>query len=144
MSSSARRGIQSAQVGLLVNTVLAITKLVAGILGHAYALIADAVESTADIFSSLIVWGGLRIAARQADEDYPFGYGKAEPLAAAVVALMLVGAAAGIAVEAVREIRTPHHTPASFTLIVLVGVVVIKEILFRRVIAVGTEVGSTA
>jgi divalent metal cation (Fe/Co/Zn/Cd) transporter len=79
MSSSLRRGIQSAQVGLLVNTVLAITKLVAGVLGNAYALIADAVESSADIFSSLIVWGGLRIASRQADEDYPFGYGKAAP-----------------------------------------------------------------
>jgi cation diffusion facilitator family transporter len=144
MSSSARRGIQSAQVGLLVNTVLAITKLVAGILGNAYALIADAVESTADIFSSLVVWGGLRIASRQADEDYPFGYGKAEPLAAAVVALMLVGAAAGIAVEAVREIRTPHHSPAPFTLAVLVGVIVIKEVLFRRVIQVGEQVASTA
>jgi cation diffusion facilitator family transporter len=144
MSSAVRRGIQSAQVGLLVNTVLAITKLVAGILGNAYALIADAVESSADIFSSLIVWGGLRIASRQADEDYPFGYGKAEPLAAAVVALMLLGAAAGIAVEAVREIHTPHHTPAPFTLAVLIGVILTKEVLFRRVARVGEEVASTA
>ena len=144
MSSGVRRGIQSAQVGLLVNTVLAITKLVAGILGNAYALIADAVESSADIFSSLIVWGGLRIASRQADEDYPFGYGKAEPLAAAVVALMLFGAAAGIAVEAVREIHTPHHTPAPFTLAVLIGVILTKEVLFRRVVRVGKEVASTA
>ena len=141
MSTPVRRGIQSAQVGFLVNTVLAIIKLVAGIVGNAYALVADAVESSADIFSSLIVWGGLRIASRQADEDYPFGYGKAESLAAAVVALMLIGAAAGISVEAVREIRTPHHTPAPFTLVVLVGVIVIKEILFRRVFARGERSG---
>jgi cation diffusion facilitator family transporter len=144
MLPASSRGVRSAQLGLLVNTILAITKFVAGILGNAYALVADAVESAADIFSSLIVWGGLRIASRRADEDYPFGYGKAEPLTAAVVALLLIGAGVGIAVEAVREIRTPHHTPAPFTLAVLVGVILVKEILFRRVIRVGQEVGSTA
>jgi cation diffusion facilitator family transporter len=144
MSRSFARGIQSAQLGLLVNTVLAVTKLVAGIVGNAYVLIADAVESTADIFSSLIVWKGLRIAGRQADEEYPFGYGKAESLAAAVVSMLLIGASIGIAVEAVREILTPHHTPAPFTLAVLVGVIIIKEILFRRVSRVGEEVASTA
>jgi cation diffusion facilitator family transporter len=144
MLPASSRGVRSAQLGLLVNTILAITKFVAGILGNAYALVADAVESAADIFSSLIVWGGLRIASRRADEDYPFGYGKAEPLTAAVVALLLIGAGVGIAVEAVREIRTPHHTPAPFTLVVLVAVILVKEILFRRVIRVGQEVGSTA
>ena len=144
MSSPAHRGIQAAQLGLVVNTLLAITKLVAGIVGNAFVLVADAVESIADIFSSLIVWGGLRIATRQADDDYPFGYGKAEPLAAVVVALLLLGAAAGISVEAIREIRTPHHTPAPFTLAVLVGVILVKELLSRRVLKVGEEVGSTA
>jgi cation diffusion facilitator family transporter len=144
MSSPSNRGIHAAQLGLLVNAALVVIKLVAGVLGNAYALIADAVESSADLFSSLIVWSGLRIASREADEEYPFGYGKAEPLAAAVVALMLIGAALGIAVEAIREIRTPHHTPAPFTLIVLVLVIGTKEILFRRVVAVGDALGSTA
>jgi cation diffusion facilitator family transporter len=144
MPAPVARGIRTAQVGLLVNASLAVVKLVAGVLGHAYALVADAIESGADVFSSAIVWGGLRIASREADEDYPFGYGKAEPIAAAVVALMLLGAAAGIAVEAVREIRTPHHTPAPFTLVVLVLVVVVKELLFRRVVAVGRATASTA
>lgn len=139
-----RQGIRSAQIGLLVNALLTIVKLVAGILGHAYALVADAVESAADIFSSLIVWGGLRISARDPDEDYPFGYGKAEPLAAGIVALMLLGAAFGISVAAIREIRTPHHAPASFTLVVLVVVIFVKELLFRRVLAVGEQVASTA
>jgi cation diffusion facilitator family transporter len=138
------RGIRSAQFGLLVNAALALVKLIAGILGHSYALIADAVESTADVFSSLVVWGGLRIAAREADDEYPWGYGKAESLAAAIVAVSLLGAAAGIAIEAVREIRTPHHAPAPFTLGVLVAVVVVKEVLFRRVFAVGEQEGSTA
>ena len=81
---------------MVVNALLAATKLVAGILGNTYALVADAVESTADIVASMVVWGGLRVASRNPDEDYPFGYGKAESLAAAVVALMLIAAAFGI------------------------------------------------
>ncbi len=144
MTSVAARGIRSAQLGLLVNAVLAATKLVAGVVGHTYALIADAVESTADIFSSLIVWGGLRVAGRDPDEAYPFGYGKAESLAAGVVALMLLGAALGIAIAAVREIRTPHHAPAPWTLSVLVAVMLIKAVLARRVHSVGADIGSTA
>jgi cation diffusion facilitator family transporter len=144
MLDSTQRGIRSAQIGMLINTGLAITKLVAGLVGNTYALVADAVESTADIFSSLIVWGGLRVAGRDPDEAYPFGYGKAESLASAVVALMLLGAAVGISVEAVREIRTPHHSPAPWTLGVLVVVMAIKWTLSRRVHAVGADIGSTA
>ena len=138
------RGVRATQVALLVNAALASVKLIAGIVGHSYALVADAVESTADILSSTIVWSGLRIAARDPDEAYPFGYGKAEPLAGAVVSLMLVGAAVAIAVKAVQEIRTPHHAPAWWTLLVLVVVMVVKWGLARRVQAVGREIGSTA
>src|SRR6185503_9697493 len=144
MADATRRGIRSAQTAILVNTLLAITKLVAGIVGHTYALVADAIESTADIFSSTIVWGGLRVASRDPDDAYPFGYGKAEPLAAAVVSLMLIGAAVSIALEAIREIRTPHQSPAPWTLAVLVGVVVVKWTLSRRVHEVGAAIGSTA
>ncbi len=138
------RGVRSAQLSLVANAVLALVKLVAGVLGNSYALIADAVESAADIFSSLIVWGGLRIASRDPDDDYPFGYGKAESVASATVSLMLLGAAIGIAIEAVREIRAPHHAPAPWTLGVLVGVLVIKWGLYRRNAAIGAEVGSSA
>ena len=138
------QGIRSAQLGVLVNATLAITKLVAGLVGNSYALVADAIESTADIFSSLIVWGGLRVASREPDEAYPFGYGRAETLAAAVVAIMLIGAAVGIAVEAVAEIRTPHHAPAPWTLAVLVIVIVLKWALSRRVGSVAAAIGSSA
>jgi cation diffusion facilitator family transporter len=139
-----QRGIRSAPLGLLINAALAVIKLVAGIVGNSYALVADAVESAADIASSLIVWAGLRVAGRDPDQVYPFGYGKAEPLAAAVVSLMLVAAAVGISVEAVKEIRTPHHSPEPWTLLVLVGVMLVKAALSRRVHAVGAEIGSTA
>jgi cation diffusion facilitator family transporter len=84
------------------------------------------------------------VAGRDPDEQYPFGYGKAEALAGAAVALMLLGAAIGIAIEAIREIRTPHHAPAWWTLLVLVVVMAIKVLLSRRVGTVGSEIGSTA
>ena len=144
MNSATRRSIRWAQAGLLINAVLVLVKLFAGIIGHANALVADAIESSGDIFSSMIVWMGLSIAARPADEDHPYGHGKAEPLAAVVVSLMLLGAAAVISILAIREIRTPHHLPAPFTLFVAAGVIIVKEILYRRVSRVGKDVGSTA
>ena len=133
-----------AQVGLLVNAGLAVIKLVAGLLGNAYALVADAIESGTDIVGSLVVWGGLRIASRDPDAQYPFGYGRAEALAGAVVAALMFGASAGITVEAIREIHTPHHAPASWTLVVLLVVIVVKETLAKRVASAGAASGSTA
>jgi cation diffusion facilitator family transporter len=143
-SITADRGKRAALTGLIVNLLLVAIKLVAGIVGHAYALIADAIESSTDLFGSLVVWGGLHITTRPADEDYPYGYGKAETLATVVVSVMLLGAAMGIAVAAIGEIRTPHHLPAPFTLLVLLAVVVVKETLFRTVLKVSDETGSSA
>ena len=144
MKNRLEHGMRLAKYGIGINAVLALIKVATGIAGHSYALIADGIESTADIFSSLVVWSGLRISTRSADDRYPFGYGKAEALSGAIVSLMLLGAALAIAVEAVREIITPHHAPAPFTLVVLVLVIVIKETLFRRVAAAGAKAGSTA
>jgi cation diffusion facilitator family transporter len=141
---AAKRGIRAAQVGMLINAALAGVKLTAGIIGNTYALVADAIESAADVFASLIVWGGLHIGAQPADEDHPYGHGKAEALATAVVSFMLLGAAVGIAFEAIREIRTPHKAPAPWTLAVLVTVVVVKWLLARRVHTVSAETGSSA
>src|SRR5438067_2109956 len=141
---AAARGIRSTQAGLLINALLATIKLAAGLIGNAYALVADAAESMADILSSLIVWGGLAIAAQPADENHPYGHGKAEALAGAAVSLMLVGAAVGIALEAIQQIRHPHDVPAAWTLVVLVLVMIVKWALHRRVRAVGDDLGSTA
>lgn len=144
MADAAVRGIRSAQAGVAINAVLAITKIFAGVAGNTYALVADGIESLADIASSLIVWGGLVLASQPPDEDHPHGHGKAEALAALTVSLMLIVAALGIAVQAVLEIRTPHHLPAPWTLGILVGVVAIKWVLSRRVSEIGAAIGSTA
>lgn len=144
LEARARQGIRAAQAGLLANAALSLVKLLTGIVGNSYALIADAVESGADVFSSIVVWRGLRIASREADEEFPYGYAKAESLSAAVVALMLLGASVGIAIQAAREIVTPHHAPAPFTLVVLILVVLFKEFLFRRVFRVAEAIESQA
>jgi cation diffusion facilitator family transporter len=138
----ARRAQRWAQLGLVINAVLAIVKLVAGLLGNAYALVADAIESATDMVGSLLVWGGLRIASRDPDERYPFGYGRAEPIATAAVAALMLGAAAGIAIESVRAIRTPHSAPAPFTLAVLALVIVVKVVLATRVLRISSRTGS--
>jgi cation diffusion facilitator family transporter len=144
MSGAVERGARSAVTGLLVNAALVVVKIGAGLLGNSYALVADGVESATDVFSSIIVWRGITISARTADEDFHFGYGKAETVAAAAVSVMLLGAALGIAVEAIREILRPHTGPAAFTLVVLVGVIAVKETLFRRVRTVSGEIVSRA
>lgn len=139
-----QRGLRATFAGMTVNVVLSGTKLAAGIVGHSHALVADAVESFADIFSSLIVWRGLVVAAAPPDEDHPYGHGKAEPIASAIVAAMLLGAALWIVITAFGEIMKPHLSPAPFTLIVLVAVVAVKEGLFRFVSREGRAVDSSA
>jgi cation diffusion facilitator family transporter len=143
--SRLKRGLRATLTGMLVNAVLAATKLTAGIIGHSHALVADAVESMADIFSSLIVWRGLVVASAPPDEDHPYGHGKAEPLAAAVVSVMLLIAAGWIAFTAILDIPRPEHqVPAAFTLLVLFAVIAIKECLFRFVLRESDWVDSSA
>jgi len=139
-----RTGARVALLGLVINVALASVKIVAGVVGHAYVLIADGIESALDVAGSIVIWGGLTVAARPPDRTHPYGHGKAEPIAALVVALCVLVAAIGLAVESVREILIPHHGPAPFTLGILVVVIVIKEILFRYVNRIGEDLESTA
>lgn len=129
---------------ILTSVGLGAVKIITGFLGNSYALIADGVESMLDVMSGLVVAGSLKIAAQPPSEDYPFGYGKVEPVAALVISIALLVAAVGIAIQSVREIVTPHHAPAPFTLVVLVLVVVTKELLFRYLLRQGTTIESGA
>lgn len=140
----ARQGQRSTLVGVGANLLLVMVKGAAGVLGHSYALIADAIESASDIFTSLFVWLGLRAAAREPDANHPYGHGKAEPLASLLVAGALVLAAAVIVWQSIGHILTPHKVPSPYTLLVLGGVVIVKEWLFRHIEQVGEEVGSGA
>jgi len=130
--------------GLAINLFLAGAKILAGLIGHAYVLIADGIESALDVGGSIVIWGGLTVAARPPDATHPYGHGKAEPIAAVVVAVGVLAAALGLAIQSVREIFLPHHAPAPYTLVVLIVAVIIKEFLYRYVIRVGREMESTA
>lgn len=131
-------------VGVAVNAALATIKILAGFFGNSYALIADGIESTSDIVTSLVVWGGLRVSGAPADEKHPYGYGKAEALSGIVASLALLGAAAMIAVQSIREILTPHHLPHWSTLVVLVVVVATKTMLARWMAGIGADADSTS
>ena len=137
-------GARVALVGLVINVVLASAKIVAGVVGHAYVLIADGIESALDVGGSIVIWAGLTFAARPPDQTHPYGHGKAEPIAAGIVAIGVLVAALGLAIQSVREIFLPHHAPAPYTLGILIVVIVIKEILFRYVNRIGRDAESTA
>ena len=139
-----QRSLRATFLGLAANVTLTVAKFLAGIFGHSQALIADAVESLADIFSSIIVWRGLVVAETPPDDDHPYGHGKAEPLAAAIVSVMLLLAAAWIAFNALHALNEPRVAPSPWTLIILVVVIAVKETLFRFVLRESETVSSSA
>ena len=141
-----RRAEASARLvlrGIWLNLVLAIVKFAGGVWGGTYVLIADGIESMLDVFSSALVWAGFRVAARPPDDDHPYGHGKAEPLAAMAVGLVILAAAAWIAVHAVHEIVTPHRAPHWATLPLLAAIVGVKWWFSRRMARAGESEGST-
>jgi cation diffusion facilitator family transporter len=145
LSESAGRGIRLTLWTTAANVVLAALKIVGGALGSSHVLIADGVESVTDVVGSLVVTGGLRIAAIPPDKEHPYGHGKAESLAALVVSVALVLTAVGIAIQSLREVLgRPHEAPAVFTLYVLIGAVIIKEVMFRLLHRTGQSIGSEA
>lgn len=138
------KAIRTAYFSIIGNTSLAIIKGVAGVFGNSYALIADAIESTTDIFSSFLVLLGFKYANRPADENHPYGHGKIEPLVTFIVVAFLVTSATYIAIESVHNIQTPHKAPHSWTLIVLGCIIVWKEISFQIVIKKSKETNSSS
>ena len=137
-------GQGSALQGILVNSGLGAAKLLAGILGHSYALIADACESFADVMGSCVTLYGLRVAAEPADSEHPAGHGRAETLASAVTALALVGVGALIFWQATVSLGVPRNAPSPLTLLVLVPVILVKEWMFHWMRARGKKIGSLA
>ena len=136
--------IRTSYFSIAGNTALALIKGAAGVLGNSYALIADAIESTTDIFSSILVLFGLRYARRPADDNHPYGHGRIEPLITFLVVAFLVFSATVIAFESIRHIQTPHEVPESWTLIVLGGIIFWKELSYRYVLKRGKESNSSS
>lgn len=136
--------IRTTYFSIAGNIILAVIKGLAGFFGNSYALIADAIESTTDIFSSLLVLFGLKYAKRPADENHPYGHGKIEPLITFLVVGFLITSATIIAYESIMNILTPHKTPKSWTLLVLGVIILWKEISYRVVLKKSIQTNSSS
>jgi len=136
--------IKATYFSILANTILAIVKGFSGFIGNSYALIADAIESTADIFSSFLVLFGLKYANKPADKNHPYGHGRAEPLVTFLVVGFLITSATIIAYESIKNISTPHELPKAWTLFVLAPLIIWKEISFRIVMKKAKETNSSS
>ncbi|NRF42003.1 cation diffusion facilitator family transporter [Pedobacter foliorum] len=142
--NTSKEAIRTTQLGIIISIALIFVKGLSGYLGHSYALIADATESGADVVSSGLLWLALIYAQRPADQGHPYGHGKAEPVAAVLIGLFLIAAAGWISYNSIYYIRTPHGLPKSYTLIVLLVVILTKELLFRYVLKIGKRLNSQA
>jgi cation diffusion facilitator family transporter len=142
--TSEQTAIRTVLIAIFLNILLAAIKFISGKLGNSYALVADGIESTADVFSSFLVLFGIRYANKPADANHPYGHGRAEPLVTFIVVGFLITSATLIAYDSIRKIGTPHSLPAPWTLIVLGLIIVWKEISFRYVMKKGKETNSSS
>jgi cation diffusion facilitator family transporter len=142
--SKEQTAIKATYFSIIGNTTLAIIKGLAGFFGNSYALIADAIESTTDIFASLLVLFGIKYSNRPADENHPYGHGRAEPLITFLVVGFLITSATIIAYESIINIQTPHELPKPWTLFVLGGIIIWKEYSFRVVMRRSKETNSSS
>jgi len=140
----ARKGASLVVRGMVLNVVLGLIKVGGGVLGNAYALVADGIESFSDIAISVLIWAGFKWAARPPDANHPYGHGKAEAVAGLFTSVVVLGASAGVGWHAVNEIRDPRRLPQWWTLVILAGVIAAKVIFSRRLNEVGRDTDSTA
>lgn len=139
-----QKAVKAALFSILTNAALAVIKGVTGFFGNSYALIADAIESTTDVFSSLLVLFGLKYSARPADENHPYGHGRVEPLITFAVVGFLVVSATIIVMESIENIQTPHKVPKPYTLIVLAVIIIAKELFYRFISKKSEETKSSS
>lgn len=139
-----KTAVKTIYFSILSNTLLAAIKWTAGFFGNSYALIADAIESTSDIFSSILVLVGIKYSSKPADKNHPYGHGRIEPLVTFLVVGFLIVSAIIIAIHAIENIKTPHELPRTYTLFVLAGIIAWKEISYRLVIKKSKETKSSS
>ncbi|MGV8994350.1 MAG: cation diffusion facilitator family transporter [Flavobacterium sp.] len=144
LQSNKEKAIKATYFSIAGNICLAIIKGFAGIFGNSYALVADAIESTTDIFASFLVLFGIKYASRPPDKNHPYGHGRAEPLVTFLVVGFLIFSAIIIAHQSIQNINTPHQLPKSWTLYILAAIILWKEISYRLVLKKSIETNSSA
>ena len=134
----------AAMLGIIVNIILVVLKLAAGWLGNSKALIADAVHSGSDVVGSFAVYIGLKAAKQPPDEEHPYGHGKAESIAAIIVAVLLFFAGVKIGISSFEAFFSVVEPPREIALYVIIFSIVVKEALFRYKYNLGKKLDSQA
>lgn len=129
---------------LLSNLALMIIKLVAGLVGQSFALVADAIESAGDVVSSVFLILGINYAQRPPDQDHPYGHGRAEPLLTFIIVVFLFVSAIFIGYRSIQNILYPDGiVPEMYTIWVLAGIIIWKELSFRWLVHKNKSVKSS-
>lgn len=139
-----KRARRTILISLIGNVFLVFIKLIIGLVGNSFALIADSIESLGDVFSSFIIFLGLRVSDKPPDEDHPFGHGKVEPIISFVVVLFLITSAVFIAHQAIHNIQSPQKMPNPYTLVVLGCIIIYKEFFYQFVSKKSKQTDSTS
>ena len=135
-------------ITIIGNVILSVIKLIAGIVAHSNAMISDAVHSVSDVFSTIIVIIGIRLAAKESDKEHPYGHERLECVAAIILAMVLFITGFGIGAEALKNIFSGNYAdlrvPGILALIVAVISIAGKEGMFRYTRYYGRQIDSGA
>lgn len=134
----------AAWVGIIGNLLLAVLKIVVGTIGNSRALVADAVHSASDVVGSLAVLIGLRAAKLPPDDDHPYGHGKAESIAAIIVAVILFIVGVQIGYGSFKALFEPVITPSVLAVYAAIFSIVTKEAMFQYKYRLGKKLNSVA
>lgn len=144
MNADAQLGRRLALTGMLVSAVLAALNVAVGQWTHSASLLATGVEFAGDVLASGVVWLGMTVGVRPADENHPYGHGRVETLAAFLVGLVLVAGGAGICWNAVHDVAERHAPPSALALLTLLGVIAVRGAMSTMKFRAGRRIGSAA
>lgn len=139
-----RTATNAALLGLVINLLLGVVKLIGGIVGNSFALIADAVNSIGDVVTTAVVLFALKFAQRPADAEHPYGHTRAEGIAASNIALLIILSALFVGWEGIQRMSQQHEMPPVWTLWIAGANVFIKEGLYQYKVRIGRRTGSAA
>ncbi len=131
-------------VGAVINLILSVVKVVVGLIGHSYALVADGIHSFSDLLTDALVWFAGRQASQAPDLEHPYGHGRYETMATLVLGLFLALVAIGIGWDAGHRLFLPNEfvRPEPITLIAAALSVVVKEWLYWYTLGYARKVRS--
>ena len=135
-------------VSIAVNLILCVFKFLAGVIAHSNAMISDAIHSTSDVFSTIVVMIGIRLASKEADKEHPYGHERMECVAAMILAMILFMTGLGIGMEALKNILSGNYAnlqiPGILALIAAVVSIISKEAMFWYTKVNATRIDSSA